>query len=639
MSTTPTLLPHHARELFEGSGIDPAIAAARGYRSVNYREALAAGFQDYQCGAGLLIPQWTLAGVQVRSKLKRDRPRTDARGKPIKYEAPEGVPPAFDVHPAARHLLDDLATPVYLTEGLKKSDSGCSRGALFVDIGSTWMFLNGRLVVPDLDEIPLKGRLARVVYDSDILDKENVAEALQRLCAALDRRGARVEVVYLPPGPDASKTGVDDFFVGGGTLADLDALSRPWDGQGPGVWLKGHDETAADELRRQRDQARADVSALTQAILNPEVTRQELVAAVSAATQILAKRQRGQVEADGAVILSAAEISGDWRPVPAKGEHIAPTNRDGDRPRLARDRVKPILTAAVERGLVRATPRTIARPHAVGGTSYTDTVWAFDPIPSIAAALSPWGAYRPAEPTVRKPRVTATPCPDCGEAHPIARRDTCSGCGAFRETILAPKGETPAPTPVSDNLSETETPPEESIPTQPLVLRYFIGDDTAEAQRRVTAADQAVDQASRQRATDDLAASLTPIAVDRGRTAVPILAADPEAMDQRRVAAVVSAIAGEGRQVRFDEVASRSGIARVKLINRLDLHGLVLQAKTAGGSRDMAPPPPTGQVAAPPTAEPMTPSLPTASSPLAEAWLRGQGYPPVGPPPVDRWTG
>ena len=207
--TAPALLPHHAHELVVESGIDPAVVARRGYRSVTATEARALGFADYQCGDGLLLPQWTLAGVQRGFKLKRDTPRTDDRGKVIKYEFPAGAPPAFDVHPAARHLLGNPSVPVYFTEGLKKADAGVSRGALFVDVGSVWMFLNGRLVVPDLDEIPLDGRLVRVVYDSDLLHKPSVAEALQRFCHALHRRGARVEVAHLPSGPDATKTGVD----------------------------------------------------------------------------------------------------------------------------------------------------------------------------------------------------------------------------------------------------------------------------------------------------------------------------------------------------------------------------------------------------------------------------------------------
>ena len=423
------ILAHHARELVEGSGIHPDVVTRRGCRSVTGAEARALGFADYQARAGLLWPRWTLAGVQVGHLLKPDRPRTDDRGKTVKYEFPAGAPPAWDVHPDAQPLLRNPSVTVYFTEGMKKEDAAWSQGVLCVDIGSVWMFLNDRLVVPDLDEIDLAGRRCRVAFDSDVTRKPAVAEALLRFCAVLHRRGARVEVVSFDEGADGAKTGFDDYFVHGGTVPGLDRLARPWTGEGPGVWLRGTSEHDADELRRQRDAARDDASALVRAILNPDVSRSELVAVTSAAAQVLAKQQRGEVEADGTVVLSAAEISNDWRPAPAKGERVAPTNPAGDRPRLARERITPLLAPAVERGLIVARSHAIPRRHPNGST-YRDTVWAFDPIPSIAAALSPWAAYHPDEPTLRKPRTPATACPHCHDVHPVVRRDACAGCGS-----------------------------------------------------------------------------------------------------------------------------------------------------------------------------------------------------------------
>ena len=90
------ILAHHARELVEDSGIHPDVVARRGCRSVTGAEARALGFADYQARAGLLLPRWTLAGVQVGHLLKPDRPRTDDRGKTVKYEFPAGAPPATD---------------------------------------------------------------------------------------------------------------------------------------------------------------------------------------------------------------------------------------------------------------------------------------------------------------------------------------------------------------------------------------------------------------------------------------------------------------------------------------------------------------------------------------------------------------
>jgi hypothetical protein len=193
------LLPHHRAEL-DASGIAPAVSTRRGTRSVTAGETAALGFAPWQQFDGLLFPQWTLAGVQRGYLLKADRPRLDEKSKPIKYEAPHKSVPHWDVHPDARHLLRDIATPLYCTEGVKKSDSAWSRGLLCVSITSVWMFVRGRLVVPDLDEIPLLGRIVRVVFDSDVTRKDSVTEALLRFCSVLDRRGAKVEVVYLPEG-------------------------------------------------------------------------------------------------------------------------------------------------------------------------------------------------------------------------------------------------------------------------------------------------------------------------------------------------------------------------------------------------------------------------------------------------------
>jgi hypothetical protein len=198
--TQAPLRPHHARELYDGSGIDPAIVAGRGCRSIRAAETACLGFAPSQQRDGLLLPRWNLAGVQDSCLLKPDVPRLDAKGKPIKYEAPFESIPHWDVHPDARHLLRDIAIPVYFTEGVKKSDAAWSRGLLCVSITSVWMFVRGRLVVPDLDEIPLLSRVVRVVFDSDVTRKDSVTEALLRFCAVLGRRGAKVEVVYLPEG-------------------------------------------------------------------------------------------------------------------------------------------------------------------------------------------------------------------------------------------------------------------------------------------------------------------------------------------------------------------------------------------------------------------------------------------------------
>jgi Domain of unknown function (DUF3854) len=234
-SLPPTLEPHHARELYDESGIARAVVAARGYRSVTAAEAAALGFAPSQCRPGLFLPTFTLAGVQVRGLLKPDEPRTDADGKTLKYEWPAGEPALLDIHPEALAAFKTRGVEKWWTEGHKKADAAWSHGLACANLPGVYMFLHRRLVVPDLDEIDLDGEVSYVVFDSDVMRKPSVSDALLRFCAALRRRGSRVMVAYLPEGPDGAKVGLDDYLTAEGTVEQLRALARPWDGQGPGV--------------------------------------------------------------------------------------------------------------------------------------------------------------------------------------------------------------------------------------------------------------------------------------------------------------------------------------------------------------------------------------------------------------------
>ncbi len=434
-----SLLAHHAQELYEGSGIDPGVVAARGYRSVSAREVAALGFAPSQCRPGLFLPTYSLAGVRLDGMLKPDEPRTDEHGKAIKYEWPADKPHLFDCHPDALTAVKAGGVAKWWTEGHKKADAGWSHGIACVNLSGVWTFLRGRLVVPDLDELDLDGETSYVVFDSDVTRKPAVAEALLRLCEALRRRGAKVFVVYLPEGPDGAKVGLDDFFVAGGTVEELEELAQPWDGAGPGVWLREGTESDVSELRRQLAAARADASALVAAIANPELTRSQLIAAVAVATETHAKQARGAVEANGKVVLSASEIADDWRPKPEPGKRLSPLNpTSGRRPRMARERVGALMTEAIAAGLVHARPLAVTRRHPNGST-YKATNWVVDPAPSVAAALKPWTTYGLGDPKARKPR-SAEPCPDCGEFHPIMRQGICTSCGCvISQRVTAPK--------------------------------------------------------------------------------------------------------------------------------------------------------------------------------------------------------
>src|SRR5690242_14572800 len=216
-----TLSPRHYDELVVGSGIDPAVIARRGYRSITADEARALGFAPYQARAGLFLPTWTLAGVQRGGLLKPDAPRW-RDGKPVKYEQMQDGQSLLDIHPDARPLLRDASVPLYFTEGKKKADALWSRGLPCVSLDGVYQFLHGKLVVPDFDDIALAHRRVRAVFDSDVTRKAAVADALFRFCHAVYRRNATVEIVYLPEGVHGAKIGVDDWLVAGHDVAELD---------------------------------------------------------------------------------------------------------------------------------------------------------------------------------------------------------------------------------------------------------------------------------------------------------------------------------------------------------------------------------------------------------------------------------
>ena len=62
-----------------------------------------------------------------------------------------------------------------------------------------------------------------IVFDSDSMTKPPVQKALERLTEHLQRKGALVNRVYLPPGKDGAKVGVDDYL-----LTTTSPNSKPW---------------------------------------------------------------------------------------------------------------------------------------------------------------------------------------------------------------------------------------------------------------------------------------------------------------------------------------------------------------------------------------------------------------------------
>ena len=227
----------HSRVL-EGSGIAPEVIAERGVRTVRKgRGQLPSTYSRRQKkrAPGILFTVHRPNG-QTATIFRPDEP--DPKNPGHKYEQESkhhgGAGNVLDVHPSVRHLLADERVTVVFTEGIKKADAitSAARAAgvdlLAVAISGVWNWMSGGEPIPDMLDVPVKGRRTLIGFDSDMVRNPQVQDAAEQLAEHLTRREADLEIVYLPDQPDGSKNGADDFLVGGGTLAELMALARSY---------------------------------------------------------------------------------------------------------------------------------------------------------------------------------------------------------------------------------------------------------------------------------------------------------------------------------------------------------------------------------------------------------------------------
>jgi hypothetical protein len=218
----------HKAMLLDESGIDLRLVEQRGYRTVESKADLQRrGFSSTQRNTpALLIPIYSPTGEVVLYQARPDEPRIDGRGKLVKYETPGGKRMALDVHPSARDRLGDPSVPLFVTEGIKKGDALVSRGVCAVALIGVWNWrgtneLGGKTALAEWEYMALNDRKVYVVFDSDLIEKKEVYGALCRLKRFLEHRGARVLLIYLPPGEGGKKQGADDFLTSGKSIEDL----------------------------------------------------------------------------------------------------------------------------------------------------------------------------------------------------------------------------------------------------------------------------------------------------------------------------------------------------------------------------------------------------------------------------------
>jgi hypothetical protein len=213
-----TLAERHRATLEQGSVIAPEVVEERGYRTAtSKRELVDLGFKPSQARTpGLLLPLRPPDGSTGLHVYRPDLARI-VRGKELKYEYPAGEGMRIDVPPRCQAALADPSIELWGTEGQKKVDSLASAGFTSFCLLGVWNFkgknaFGGVTLLADFDLIAWNGRMVRLVFDSDIAQKKEVRQALDRLAEHLKRKGATVTPVYLPHGPNGEKLGVDDFL-------------------------------------------------------------------------------------------------------------------------------------------------------------------------------------------------------------------------------------------------------------------------------------------------------------------------------------------------------------------------------------------------------------------------------------------
>lgn len=232
-----SILSEAHREELNSSRISSDLIEQRGYRTVgaDWRQQLI----DMGCPVwavksddafpGLVLPMFRVRtgeyiGFQFKPASPQPRPGTD---KPMKYVGPKGQGNRLDVHPSCADRVADVSRPLWITEGVKKSDALASRDLAVVAITGVWNWRNTEGTLGDWEDVPILGRTVIVCFDADAAVNPQVRNAMIRLVGWLRSKGA-ASVKYLPVPDKVGDTpvkGVDDYLAAGGTLQALSAYA------------------------------------------------------------------------------------------------------------------------------------------------------------------------------------------------------------------------------------------------------------------------------------------------------------------------------------------------------------------------------------------------------------------------------
>jgi hypothetical protein len=206
------LAENHLADL-RASGLNDETIRTAGLCSAPAAAAALLGFHE---SPALVFPYAEHRGY---IRIKPDQPRVDREGKTIKYESPRGSRNHLYGPSRTRSRLRGMGEPVsavIITEGEKKALKADQEGFATISVPGVWGW---RTCVPELTGIGWSGRRAVIAFDSDVIRKADVKNAISALADRLKDDGADVGVILLPDLEGREKAGLDDYLVARGAEA------------------------------------------------------------------------------------------------------------------------------------------------------------------------------------------------------------------------------------------------------------------------------------------------------------------------------------------------------------------------------------------------------------------------------------